>query len=109
MPNTMLPVVCAPNPDPCIVTGVPALPVVVETLEMFGMIGGGALAMVKVGPVVAIPPTVTTTLPLVAPPGTKTVINVGAQFNAGESQNRLIAGPVEGEGAFCRLLIPPPL
>jgi hypothetical protein len=51
---------------------------------MFGMVGGGgALITLNVGPVVAIPPTVTTTLPVVAPAGTKAVIDVGAQPNTG--------------------------
>jgi len=57
---------------PVIVTLVPAAPLVGDRLVMLG-------ATVKLNPLLAVPPTVTTTLPLVAPEGTVATIEVGLQ------------------------------
>jgi len=62
-----------PNPLPEIVTVEPIGPEVGLKLEMFGM-------TVKGSPLVAPPPTVTRTFPLVAPVGTGTVMLVSLQF-----------------------------
>jgi hypothetical protein len=62
----------APKPAPVIVTGVPTTPDAGLRLKMLG--GGGVT--VKFMPLLACPPTVTTTLPLVAAGGTVAVMLV---------------------------------
>src|ERR1700689_3366962 len=64
-----------PNPLPLIVTDVPTLPEVGDTLLM-----PGAEVTVNGVPLLATPPTVTTTLPLVAPDGTGTTMLVVVQL-----------------------------
>src|SRR5260370_14069250 len=64
---TVLDPCVAPKFVPVIVTGVPTGPEVGLRPVMFGP---GAVVTVKVMPLLALPPTVTTTLPLVAPVGT---------------------------------------
>jgi hypothetical protein len=66
----------APKFVPVIVTGVPAGPDV--TLRLV-MLGAGAVT-VNVAPLLAVPPTVTTTLPVVAPFGTGTTMLVALQL-----------------------------
>jgi len=61
-----------PKLFPVIVTGVPPAPLVGDRLVMLG-------ATVKLNPLLAVPPTVTTTLPLFAPEGTVATIDVGLQ------------------------------
>src|SRR6266853_3944717 len=56
----------APKFAPLIVTNVPTAPVLGFKLPMLGVVA----ATVKLTPLLATPPTVTTTLPLVAPAGT---------------------------------------
>jgi hypothetical protein len=63
-----------PKPLPVIVTTVPTPPDVGERLVM-----PGAVVMVNVTPLLAIPLTVTTTLPVVAPVGTEVTIEVPLQ------------------------------
>jgi len=65
----------APKLVPAIVTGVPTAPEVGERLVMLG-------ATVKLSPLLAVPLTVTTTLPLVTPAGTVATIDVGLQLVA---------------------------
>lgn len=62
------------------VTGVPTFPEVGFRLEMLG----GGTVTVKVTPLLAVPPTVTTTLPVVAPAGTGAVM-LDALHAAGEA------------------------
>lgn len=64
----------APKLVPVIVTGVPIAPEERERLAMFGGI------TVKPTPLLATPPTVTTTLPVVAPLGTGTMMLVALQL-----------------------------
>jgi hypothetical protein len=66
----------APKLLPVIVTTVPASPEVGFRV----LIEGAAAVTVKVTPLLATPLTVTTTLPLVAPPGTVTVMLVALQL-----------------------------
>ena len=58
---------------PVIVTDAPTAPVVGDRLLMLGK-------TVKVTPLLALPPTVTTTLPVVAPVGTVATIDVAPQL-----------------------------
>lgn len=64
-----------PNLDPEMVTDVPAAPDAGDRLEMLG-----ASMTVKLTPVLATPPTVTTTLPVLAPEGTGVWIDVALQL-----------------------------
>jgi hypothetical protein len=64
-----------PKFEPVIVTAVPTAPLTGERLVMLGAV----LATVKATALVATPPTVTTTLPVVAPAGTGTTILVADQ------------------------------
>src|SRR5580765_906009 len=64
----------APKFVPVIVTDVPTAPVVGERLVMLGTV------TVKLTPLLADPPTVTTTLPVVAPAGTGTMMLVADQL-----------------------------
>ena len=64
-----------PNLDPEMVTDVPAAPDAGDRLEMLG-----ASMTVKLTPVLATPPTVTTTLPVLAPDGTGVWIDVELQL-----------------------------
>ena len=66
----------APKLVPVIVTTVPTAPLVGERLVM---VGGGA-STVNAAPALGTPPTVTTTLPVVAPAGTGTAMLVADQF-----------------------------
>jgi len=66
-----------PKFEPAIVTGVPRVPVVGVTVPMLG-----AGMTVKVTPLLAAPPTVTTTFPVVAPVGTGITIVVAFQLVA---------------------------
>jgi hypothetical protein len=76
-PNVTVLVPCvAPKFAPEIVTSVPASPLVGFKLAMLG--GGGVT--VKPTPLLATPPTVTTTVPVVAPVGTGTVMLVPLQL-----------------------------
>jgi hypothetical protein len=63
-----------PKPVPVIVTDAPTAPEVGDKLVMLG-----AATTVKLTPLLAFPPTATTTLPVVAPVGTVTTIDVAAQ------------------------------
>ena len=65
----------APKPDPAIVTCVPATPEFGDTLDITGYV-----ITVKFKPLLATPPTVTTTLPVVAPVGTRPTIRVTLQL-----------------------------
>jgi hypothetical protein len=77
--NVMVFVPCAdPKLVPAIVTGVPAAPKVGLRLVMLG--GGRTTVTVKRTPLLATPPTVTTTLPEVAFVGTWAVMLVALQF-----------------------------
>ncbi len=68
VPSHTVPVPCAaPKPEPETATCTPAEPDVGETLEMLG-----GFVTVKGKPLLARPPTVTTTLPVLAPVGTTT-------------------------------------
>jgi hypothetical protein len=67
----------APKLLPVMVTAVPTGPEVGDRLEMLG-----GTVTVNSPPLLARPPTVTTTFPLVAPLGTATVMLVALQFNA---------------------------
>lgn len=62
-----------PKPVPAIVTSMPATPDDADRLAMFGI-------TVNETPLLALPPTVTATLPVVAPFGTETVIAPDAQL-----------------------------
>jgi hypothetical protein len=62
-----------PKPVPVIVTEVPGSPAIGLRVAMAG-------ATVKMMPLLAMPPTVTTTLPVVAPAGTGTTMLVGLQL-----------------------------
>lgn len=62
-----------PNPVPVIVTSVPTVPNVGDRLATVG-------TTVKLIPLLGVPPTITTTLPLAASVGTGTVIDSGFQF-----------------------------
>jgi hypothetical protein len=66
-----------PKFDPAIVTAVPAAPLVGERLVM---LGAAALVIVNVMPLLAMPPTVTTTFPVAAPAGTGTLMLEDDQF-----------------------------
>jgi hypothetical protein len=66
----------APKFVPLMVTDVPAGPVFGDKDVMLGT----SSATVKLTPLLACPPTVTTTLPVVAPLGTGTTIEVGPQL-----------------------------
>jgi len=72
---TMLEPFVAPKFVPVMVTGVPTRP----DVGLSVVIDGGTVT-VKVMPLLARPPTVTTTGPLVAPPGTGTVMLVSLQL-----------------------------
>jgi len=63
-----------PKPIPVIVTGVPGGPVLGLKMAMVG-------ATVKLTPLLPMPPTVTTTFPVVAPGGTKTTMLVALQLD----------------------------
>jgi hypothetical protein len=65
-----------PKFAPVIVTDVPTGPDVGERLLMLG----AGIVTVKLTPLLACPPTVTTTLPVVAPVGTAATILVALQF-----------------------------
>jgi hypothetical protein len=71
-----------PKFTPEIVTAVPTVPDVGETLLIQGAVlaGGGATVTVKVAPLLGCPPTVTTTGPVVAPAGTGTTMLVALQL-----------------------------
>jgi hypothetical protein len=74
-PNfTVLPAELLPNPLPLMVTVLPTAPDVMERLVM--------LTTVKLTPLPATPPTVTTTLPVVAPEGTVTLMLVVVHTDA---------------------------
>jgi hypothetical protein len=74
--NFTVPVPCVdPNVFPVIVTAAPTAPEVGDKLVMLG-----AATTVKVTPLLATPPTVTTTLPVVAPVGTVTTIDDAPQL-----------------------------
>jgi hypothetical protein len=74
LPKVTVLVPCAePKPVPAIVIGVPTGPEAGERLEMVGV-------TVKLDPLLATPPTVTTTLPVVAPLGTVTAMLVAPQL-----------------------------
>jgi hypothetical protein len=78
--NLMLPIPCvAPKLAPLIVTVAPTDPVPGDTDVMLGA-AGGAVVTVNATPLLATPPTVTTTFPLVAPLGTGTTMLVADQF-----------------------------
>jgi hypothetical protein len=64
-----------PKLVPVIVTAAPTAPVVGVTLVMVGPV-----TIEKLTPLLACPPTVTTTLPVVAPVGTGTLMLVALQF-----------------------------
>jgi hypothetical protein len=68
----------APKLAPVIVTGVPTLPLVGERLVRIG--AAVVVVTVKGNALLAIPPTVTITLPVVAPEGTGTTILVADQL-----------------------------
>ena len=68
----------APKFAPPIVTGVPITPDPGVTLVMLG----ADTVTVKLDPLLVCPPTVTTTLPVVAPAGTVTTMLVALQFVA---------------------------
>src|SRR5437667_453379 len=72
---TVLVPLVAPKPVPAIVTAVATGPVVGGRLVIVG-----GTATVKAGPLLASPPTVTTTLPVVAPDGTGTTMLVADQL-----------------------------
>ena len=72
--TVLLPFV-APKFVPVMVTELPVVPLVGERLVMFG-----GMRTVKVTPLLASPPTVTTTLPVVAPVGTGTTMLVADQL-----------------------------
>jgi len=63
-----------PKFEPAIVIDVPTAPLVGERLVMLGVMLGAALVTVYVMPLLAAPPTVTTTFPVVAPAGTGTAM-----------------------------------
>jgi hypothetical protein len=65
-----------PKLEPEMVTVVPTIPEVGDKPVMFG----GVADTAKVTPLLAAPPTVTTTLPLTAPPGTGATMLVADQF-----------------------------
>jgi hypothetical protein len=67
---TELPAWVVPNPVPVIVTEAPTAPEVGDKLVMLGAVTVNGL------PALAIPPTVTMTLPVVAPVGTAALIDV---------------------------------
>ena len=67
----------APKFAPAIVTDVPTAPEVGLKLLM---LGADVVLTVKLTPLLATPPTVTTTFPLVAPAGTGTAMLVALQF-----------------------------
>ena len=73
----------APKFAPVIVTGVPTGPEVGETLVILG-----ATVTVKLTPPLANPPTVTTTLPVVAPAGTFTTMLLALQLVAVPARRR---------------------
>jgi hypothetical protein len=73
---TVLPPCGAPKFVPLIVTAVPTAP---ELGDRLVMIGVGAVT-VKLAPLLATPPTVTTTFPVVAPVGTGTTMLVALQL-----------------------------
>ena len=68
---TVLVLCVDPKFVPVIVTGVPAVPELAERLVMVGV--GEELVTVKGTPLLATPPTVTTTFPVVAPEGTDVI------------------------------------
>src|SRR5204862_3557188 len=72
---TVLVPLVAPNPVPAIVTAVATGPFVGERLVTVG-----GTVTVKATPLLASPPTVTTTLPVVAPDGTGTTTLVADQL-----------------------------
>ena len=72
---TVLPPCVAPKFVPDIVTTVPTAPEVGDRLEIVGL-----GATVKLTPLLAIPPTITTTFPVVAPAGTGVLIVPAAQL-----------------------------
>jgi hypothetical protein len=89
--NTALVPWLEPKLVPVIVTEVPGVPEVVERLVMLG-----ANTTVNAEPLVATPPTVTTTLPVVAPVGTAATIRFADQFEidvAAVPLNVTVLGP----------------
>src|SRR5258708_2479314 len=74
---TVLEPCVAPKLAPAMVTEVPTGPDVGFRLTMLGVV---AVATVKVMPLLALPPTVTTTLPVVAPVGTGATMVVAFQL-----------------------------
>jgi hypothetical protein len=70
---------------PVIVIGVPTGPLVGAIAVSVGVGVGGGAVTVKGRPLLAAPPTVTTTVPLVAPAGTGTPMLVADQF-AGDAR-----------------------
>src|SRR6201988_3646473 len=75
---TRLVLCVAPKFAPGIATGVPTVPEVMERLVMLG--AGGGVVTVKAMPLLVCVPTVTVTLPVVAPVGTGTVMLVALQL-----------------------------
>src|SRR5438445_8957775 len=69
----------APKFDPAIVTGVPTAP---DAGVRLVKIGAGTVTTVKLMPLLATPPTVTTTGPVVAPLGTDTTMLLTLQLVA---------------------------
>src|SRR5215470_16448334 len=67
-----------PKFDPAIVTTVPTAPLVGDRLVRLG--AAGVLVTVNVRPLLATPPTVTTTFPVVAPDGTGATMLVADQL-----------------------------
>jgi hypothetical protein len=82
-----------PKFTPVMVTDVPTVPDVIDKPEM---LGGGVI--VNVTPLLAIPFTVATTTPVVAPAGTDTAIDVGLQLlgTAGVASNVNVLVPCAG-------------
>jgi hypothetical protein len=77
LPSQTLPLPCAaPNPEPMIVTGVPAAPEVGERLVTFG-----TGVTVNKEPLLLTPPTFTTKLPVFASVGTVVTIDVSLQID----------------------------
>jgi hypothetical protein len=74
---TVLSLWVAPKSNPEMVTGEPTSPEVTERLVIAGV---GTTVIVKFTPLLLRPPTVTTTLPVVAPLGTVTPILVALQL-----------------------------
>jgi hypothetical protein len=84
----VLPLCVAPKPVPAMVTEVPVGPEAGDKLVMFGV-------TVKGTPLLATPPTVTTTLPLVAALGTVTTTEPGVQVVTVAAVPLKVTVPVE--------------